>query len=216
MTQFTLYGPTLSTYVRTVRMVLAETNTPYDLKEVDIFSDRDPEYLAKNPFGKVPTLDIDGETLYETSAIVAYLDTVVGDHAFTPTAPLAQAHMRQIMAIVDSYLYAPAIGTITIQRLIVPSQGGQPDEAAVAAATPKAKTALEAIEAILSKRGFANASCSPYLLGDAITLADFYLMPVMLYLSKTPEMAAVTRETPKLNAWWASISQRPSFLEVTA
>ena len=208
MTQFTLYGPTLSTYVRTVRMVLAETNTPYDLKEVDIFSDRDPEYLAKNPFGKVPTLDIDGETLYETSAIVAYLDAVVGDHAFTPAAPLAQAHMRQIMAIVDSYLYAPAIGTITIQRLIVPSQGGQPDEAAVAAATPKAKTALEAIEAI--------ASCSPYLLGDAITLADFYLMPVMLYLSKTPEMAAVTRETPKLNAWWASISQRPSFLEVTA
>ena len=208
MTQFTLYGPTLSTYVRTVRMVLAETNTPYDLKEVDIFSDRDPEYLAKNPFGKVPTLDIDGETLYETSAIVAYLDAVVGDHAFTPAAPLAQAHMRQIMAIVDSYLYAPAIGTITIQRLIVPSQGGQPDEAAVAAATPKAKTALEAIEAI--------ASCSPYLLGDAITLADFYLMPVMLYLSKTPELAAVTRETPKLNAWWSSISQRPSFLEVTA
>ena len=208
MTQFTLYGPTLSTYVRTVRMVLAETNTPYDLKEVDIFSDRDPEYLAKNPFGKVPTLDIDGETLYETCAIVVYLDAVVGDRAFTPAAPLAQAHMRQIMAIVDSYLYAPAISTITIQRLIVPSQGGQPDEAAVAAATPKAKTALEAIEAI--------ASCSPYLLGDAITLADFYLMPVMLYLSKTPELAAVSRETPKLNAWWASISQRPSFLEVTA
>ncbi|MEA5451314.1 glutathione S-transferase family protein [Leptolyngbya sp. CCNP1308] len=206
MTQYTLYGPTLSTYVRTVRMVLAETNTPYDLKAVDIFSDRDPAYLAKHPFGKVPTLEVDGEALYETCAIVEYLDTVVGNRAFTPADPMGQARMRQIMAIVDSYLYAPAIGTITIQRLIVPSKGGQPDEDAVADATPKAKTALEAIEAI--------ASCSPYLLGPTITLADFYLMPVMLYLSKTPEFAAVTDQIPKLNAWWAEVSHRPSFLAV--
>ncbi|MBW4458712.1 MAG: glutathione S-transferase family protein [Nodosilinea sp. WJT8-NPBG4] len=206
MTQYTLYGPTISTYVRTVRMILAETNTPYDFKEVDIFSDRDPEYLAKHPFGKVPTLEVDGEALYETSAIVEYLDTVVGNRTFTPADPMGQARMRQIMSIVDSYLYAPAIGAITIQRLIVPSQGGQADEAAVAEATPKVKTALAAIEAI--------ASCSPYLLGPTITLADFYLMPVMLYLSKTPEFAAVTSEIPQLNAWWAEVSHRPSFLEV--
>lgn len=208
MTQFTLYGPTLSTYVRTVRMVLAETNTPYDLKEVDIFSDRDPEYLAKNPFGKVPTLEMDGETLYETCAIVEYLDTVVGNRVFTPADALGQARMRQIMAIVDSYLYAPAIGTITIQRLIVPSQGGQTDEAAVATAAPNVKTALEAIEAI--------AACNPYLLGEAVTLADFYLMPIMLYLSKTPELGTAISQTPKLKDWWALVSDRPSFLDVVA
>lgn len=208
MTQFTLYGPTISTYVRTVRMVLAETNTPYDLKEIDIFSDRDPEYLAKNPFGKVPTLEIDGETLYETSAIVEYLDTVVGNRVFSPANALSQAHMRQIMAIVDSYLYAPAIGTIAIQRLIVPSQGGQTDAAAVAAAVPKVKTALEAIEAI--------ATYNPYLMGEAVTLADFYLMPVMLYLSKTPELEAATSQTPKLKDWWALVSDRPSFLDIVA
>ncbi len=208
MTQFTLYGPTLSTYVRTVRMVLAETNTPYDLKEIDIFSDRSPDYLAKNPFGKVPTLEVDGVALYETCAIVEYLDTVVGDRRFTPADALGQARMRQIMAIVDSYLYGPAVGTITIQRLIVPSKGGQPDAAACAADAPKVKTALEAIEAI--------APGPTYLVGDAITLADFYLLPVMLYLSKTPEIAAATAETPKLNAWWATLSQRPSFKEVIA
>lgn len=208
MTQFTLYGPTLSTYVRTVRMILAETDTPYDFQAIDIFSDPSPDYLAKNPFGKVPTLEIDGTPLYETCAIVEYLDTVVGDRRFTPADPLGQARMRQIMAIVDSYLYGAAISTITIQRLIVPSRGGQPDEAAIAAATPKAKTALEAIEAI--------APCNPYLLGDAITLADFHLMPVMLYLSKTPEMAAATAQTPKLKQWWELVSQRPSFLAVLA
>lgn len=207
MPQLTLYGPALSTYVRTTRMVLAETNTPYDLKPVDIFSDRDPDYLAKNPFGKVPTLGIDGEYLYETSAIVQYLDETIANGQFTPSDPLQRARMRQIMAIVDSYLYAPAIGTITIQRLIVPSQGGQPDEAAIQAAVPKVQTALQAIESC--------ASCDPYLLGSEVTLADFYLLPVVLYLTQTPEKDAALSQTPQLQAWWSAASQHPSFIAVT-
>lgn len=206
MTQLTLYGPALSTYVRTVRMLLTETNTPYDLQTVDLFAERSQEYLSKHPFGKVPALEVDGEILYETCAIVDYLDAVVAKHTFTPDEPMGRARMRQIMAIIDNYLYSPAISVITIQRLIVPSQNGQPDEAAIQAAVPKAQKALGAIEAI--------ALGNPYLLGSEITLADLYLMPVMLYLSKTPEMEAVTSETPKLNTWWETTKQRPSFLQV--
>jgi len=206
MTRLTLYGPALSTYVRSVRMLLTETNTPYDLQTVDIFSERSQAYLAKHPFGKVPALEVDGEVLYETCAILDYLDVVVGNRTYTPAEPMGQARMRQIMAIIDNYLYSAAISVITIQRLIVPSQNGQPDEVAIQAAVPQAKTALGAIEAI--------ATCNPYLLGSKVTLADLYLMPVMLYLSKTPEMDAVTAETPKLKAWWEITKQHPSFLAV--
>lgn len=206
MTQLTLYGPALSTYVRSVRMLLMETNTPYDLQTVDIFSERSQEYLAKHPFGKVPALEVDGEILYETCAILDYLDAVTGNHTFTPPEPMGQARMRQIMAIIDNYLYSPAISVITIQRLIVPSQNGQPDEAAIQTAVPKVQTALGAIEAI--------APYNPYLLGSEITLADLYLMPVMLYLSRTPEMETVTANTPKLKTWWKVTEQRPSFLQV--
>ena len=208
MPKFTLYGPALSTYVRTVRMILIETNTPYELEPVDIFNERSSDYLAKQPFGKVPALAIDGEILYETCAIVEYLNTVVGQNQFTPTEPLQQARVRQIMSIIDNYLYPPAIGTITIQRLIVPSQGGQSDLDAIQAAVPKVKTALAAIENI--------ATGSAYLLGEQITLADFFLMPVIYYLSKTPEMEAAMSDTPKLKAWWEVLSQRPSFLQVTS
>lgn len=208
MAQLTIYGPALSTYVRTVRMILEETNTSYELQGVDIFKDRSSEYLAINPFGKVPTLKVDDQILYETCAIAQYLDTTVADHAFSPQDPMEQAKMRQIMAIVDSYLYGPSISVITIQRLIVPSQGGKSDEAAIQTAVPKVQTALGAIESI--------SSCDPFLLGSAITLADFYLMPVMLYLSKTPEMETVTAQTPKLKSWWDSINQRPSFQKVIA
>ncbi len=208
MAQLTVYGPTLSTYVRTVRMILAETNTSYELQDVDIFSARTPEYLAINPFGKVPALKVDDQILYETGAIAEYLDATVAEHAFTPKDPMSQARMRQTISIVDSYLYAPSISVITIQRLIVPRQGGQPDEEAIQTAVPKAKTALEAIESF--------TSCDPFLFGDTITLADFYLMPVVFYLSKTPEMDAVTTQTPKLKSWWDSIRQRPSFRQVAA
>lgn len=209
MAQFTIYGPALSTYVRTTRMILEETGTPYELKPIDIFSGEQnaPDYLAKHPFGKVPTLEVDGEYLYETSAIAEYLDAALNSRGFTPDDLMAQAHMRQIMAIVDSYLYSAAITTITIQRLIVPSQGGETDTAAVAAAVPKVQTALKAIEAI--------ASCSPYLLGAEPTLADFYLLPVVLYLSNTPEWEAVMSETSHLKTWWEKASQLPSFKKVT-
>ncbi len=208
MAQLTVYGPTLSTYVRTVRMLLAETNTAYELQEVDIFAARTPEYLEINPFGKVPTLKVDDQILYETQAIADYLDATVADYAFTPRDPMGQARMRQIMSIVDSYLYEPTISVITIQRLIVPNQGGQSDEAAIQAAVPKVKTALGAIES------FAN--CDPFLLGSMITLADFYLMPVIFYLSNTPEMEPGMAETPKLRSWWDFIQQRPSLQQVIA
>ncbi|MEM1311309.1 MAG: glutathione S-transferase family protein [Cyanobacteria bacterium P01_H01_bin.153] len=208
MANFVLYGPALSTYVRTVRMIFTEANAPYELKSVDIFKGEQsaPDYLTKHPFGKVPVLAVDGELLYETCAIAEYLDATVNNGGFTPDDLMTQAHMRQIMAIVDSYLYSPAITTITIQRLIVPSQGGQTDEAAVAAAVPKVQTALKAIAAI--------ASCSPYLLGAALTLADLYLLPVVFYLSNTPDWETVIGATPQLKTWWETARQLPSFQQV--
>ena len=207
MATLTVYGTPVSTYVRTVRLLLEGTGVAYDLKSINIFNgeNQSAEYLAKNPFGKVPTLEVDGTLLYETSAIVEYLDTTIADRKFSPAAPLLQARMRQIMAIIDSYLYSPAIGTIVIQRLIVTSQGGTADETLVNNAIAPAKTALEAIEALAD---------SPYLLGSDVSIADFYLIPIFVYLAKTPEFAAVTAQTPKLTAWWASVSQRPDVKKV--
>lgn len=209
MAKFTIYGPALSTYVRTVRLILESVGADYAMQEVDILTgeNEQPEYLAKHPFGKVPTLAVDGELLYETNAISEYLDATVAGNRFRPTEPMLRAKMRQIMAIVDSYLYAPTIGTIVIQRLIVPNQGGQTDEAAVAAAVPKTKTALDAIEAI--------STPSPYLLGNDITLADFFLMPIFFYLSRTPEFDKVTADAPQLKAWWEKVSQQPTLAKVT-
>jgi glutathione S-transferase len=203
MPKLTIYGLTASTYVRTVRLLLEDIGVEYTLQSVNIFNgeNQSAEYLSKHPFGKVPTLEIDGELLYETAAITQYLDTVFADGKYSPTEPLLQARMRQIMGIVDSYLYAPAIGTIVIQRLT-----DKIDEPKLQAAIPLARKALEAIESLVTT--------DRYLLGSRITIADFYLIPLLVYLSQTPEFATITDRTPKLIAWWERASQLPSIKKV--
>ncbi|WP_088892789.1 glutathione S-transferase family protein [Leptolyngbya ohadii] len=202
MTTLTLYGTPISVYVRAVRLLLEEAGANYDLKDIGIFGENTaPEYLAKNPFGKVPTLDVDGTFLYETVAINEYLNETVANNKFSPSDPLQRAKMRQIIAIVDSYLYAPTIRSIVIQRLIVPSQGGQTDENMVKAAIEPATKAMKAIESI--------AVCSPYLIGSELTLADFHLIPVFVYFANTPEFETVMSQAPKLKDWWQKISQLP-------
>lgn len=206
----TVYGIAQSTYVRTVRLLLEEAGIEYDLKPVNIFNGetQSPEYLAKHPFGKVPTLEVDGETLYETSAITDYLNAALANNKFSLSTPMLQARMRQIMAIIDNYFYAPAITKIVIERLIAPSQGSQTDEDRVKNAIAPAQTALKAIESI--------AICNPYLLGSEIGIADFYLIPIFVYLSKTPEFEAITAQTPKINTWWEKVSTLPSVVRVCA
>ena len=210
MAKPTVYGTPRSTYVRTVRLLLESAGTDYNLKEIDIFNgeNKSAEYLAKNPFGKVPTLEVDGELLYETTAITDYLNTVFAGNKFSPSNPLQSARMRQIMAIIDSHLYSPAILSIVIQRLIVPSQGGETDENQVKNAVAPAQTAVEAIESLTVG--------SPYLLGSEMSIADFYLIPVFTYLSQTPEFDSITAQAPKLRTWWDEVTKLPTVKKVCA
>ena len=210
MAKPTVYGTPRSTYVRTVRLLLESAGADYNLKEIDIFNgeNKSADYLAKNPFGKVPTLEVDGELVYETTAITDYLNTAIAANKFSPSNPLHQARMRQIMAIVDSHLYSPAILSIVIQRLIVPSQGGKTDEDNVKNAVAPAQTAVEAIESLTVG--------SPYLLGSEMSIADFYLIPVFTYLSQTPEFDSITAQAPKLRTWWDEVTKLPTVKKVCA
>lgn len=208
MPKIIVYGTPLSTYVRTVRLLLEEAGADYDLKSVDIFNgeNKSAEHLAKHPFGKVPAVEVDGEVIYESAAITSYLDTILANGKFSPAAPLARSRMHQIMALLDNYLYPPAIRTIVIQRLIVPSQGGQTDEAAVKAAVAPLQKAIEALEALTVG--------SPYLLGSEVSIADFYLIPMFIYLSQTPEFDGVMAQAPKLQAWWQMARELPAVKKV--
>ena len=194
-----LHGPAYSTYARTARLVLEEKGIPYELREVDILTGANlaPEHLARHPWGKVPALEHDGFLLFETFAIARYLDEAFPGPSLQPADPRARARMTQVCAIVDSYAYGDMIGKLVWQAMIVPMQGGTPDQAAMEEGRAGTEKALGVIEGLLPD-------------GPGITLADLFLVPLIDYVSMTPPGGALLAARPRLAAWWQRTGQRPS------
>src|SRR5450631_1649981 len=112
MTGMVLYGFDGSTYVRTVRMLLAEKGAHYEQVPVNVLEGepRQPEHVARHPFGKVPVLDHDGFRIIETCAIASYLDEVLPGPSCTPDTPKGRARRRMATSIVDAYGYGALVG----------------------------------------------------------------------------------------------------------
>lgn len=204
MTKPTVYGPSYSTYVRTVRLALEEKGAAYDLVDVAMLggAHKQPDFLARNPFGKVPAFSHDGLSLYETSAITRYVDRALPGPALQPSDPKAAARVDQVMSIVDSFAYPCMIGQLVWQRAVVPMQGGKADEAVIAAGMPQVKLSSAELVRLLGN--------GPWFGGASISLADLQLAPVMAYVSGTPEGEALLAAQPALKAWWGRMSERPS------
>jgi glutathione S-transferase len=199
-----IYGPAYSTYARTVRLALEEKGVDYDRVEVDIMKGehQTSEHLARHPFGKVPAFAHDGFALYETDAILRYIDETSPGTSLVPADARARGRMNQALSVIGGYAYPCMISQIFIQRALMPMLGNPSDEAAIAEARPKAETCLKALEQQIDG--------SAYLAGDQLSLADLLLVPIYDYLSQTPEGAKLLEGTPDLRRWWDNISTRPT------
>ncbi len=199
-----IYGPGFSTYVRSVRLALEEKGVPYHLEEINIMegAHQSPEHRARHPFAKVPAFEHDGFELYETMAILRYVDDTFDGPSLQPDEPRARARMTQVLSIMTAYAYPSCIGACVVQRLVVPLTGGTPDEDVVAEAVPLATTSVEALEALIDGNEF--------FAGDKLSLADLHVAPVYDYFSQTPEGKTALGGTPNLRRWWDGISQRES------
>ncbi|MFQ5784990.1 MAG: glutathione S-transferase family protein [Alphaproteobacteria bacterium] len=207
MAKPTVYGPTYSTYTRSVLLALEEKGVPYELVDVDMFggAHETPEHLARHPFGKVPAFEHDGFALYETAAVMRYVDDAFDGPALQPAELRERARMTQIIGIVDAYAYPAMITRIVVPRLDATLGGGAPDEAAIAAAEPAAMTALDALEALIGDGAL--------LAGSALSLADLHLAPVYDYFRQTPEGARLLAGTPGLRRWWRAMAARESIVK---
>ena len=199
-----VYGPTYSSYVRTVRLVLAEKNVDHELVEVDLRKGehRTPGHLARHPFGKVPTLEHDNLVLYETCAITRYLDAAFPAVPLTPSEPAQIGRMQQAIAVNDAYAYPALIGAIVLQRVAAPMSGRTPDEGAITAALPMAEQSLLAFDEMLVGQ--------VWLSGGDLGLADLHLAPVIAYFAMTPEGQKLLPRHPNLQRWWAGMAARAS------
>ena len=199
-----IYGPAYSTYARTVRLALEEKGVDYDLVEVDLLAGaaKASEHLARHPFGKVPAFEHDGFELYETDAIIRYVNAAFPGPDLEPADVKGRARMAQAINVIGGYAYPCMIGQIFIQRAVMPMMGNTADEATIAAALPQARTSVAALEDLLD----GNA----YLAGDRLSLADLFLIPVYDYASQTPEGEKLLADAPNLRRWWDGVRARES------
>src|SRR5262249_8185731 len=139
---FTVIGIPGSPFMRAVIAALIEKDQPWRLVRLAPGASKQPDHLARHPFGRVPAIEHDGFSLYETQAILRYIDDVFPRPALTPADPRAAARMNQAIGVNDWYLFKSVGVGIVFNRLIAPMLGLPSSEAAVAAAMGDARLCI--------------------------------------------------------------------------
>jgi glutathione S-transferase len=197
-----VYGVAISPYVWSVRLALAEKGVAHDLVEVAPAEFRAEPHISRHPFGRIPAFEHDGFLLYETQAIMRYIDEAFSSAPLQPIELHPFARMNQFMGIVDSYLTPCLLAGVLFQRFVAPLIGQSCDEEAVAKALPRVRHCIGEIARLADEQ--------PFLAGDAVSLADLMVMPQLAYFKKLPEGAAQLAELPALAAWLGRMEERQS------
>jgi glutathione S-transferase len=198
-----VYGPAGSTYVWSTRLALAEKGVAHELVEVPFGAHREEPHLSRHPFAKVPAFEHDGFALYETQAIMRYIDEGFPVAPLQPTDLHQFARMNQVIGIVDAYGHPSIAMGILVNRMLAPRLGLPVDEAAIAAALPQARLCLKEFSRLMGEQ--------PFMAGERISLADLMVIPLLYYFQKQPEGEASIREHPNLFPWMRRMEDRQSF-----
>jgi len=204
MAELKLYGFDGSTYVRTVKMLLAEKAFwDFDQDPVNVMKGEphSAEHLQRHPFGKVPVIEHRGLRIYETAAIARYLNAVLPGRSLVPAAPKDAARMDMAVGIVDSYGYPAMLGGVAAYHLFPEFVGGKDENKHHEAL----KTSRTVLTELMRLRGE-----DPWIAGKDLSLADLYLAPVFAYVAMTPH-AEEFDDVPGFADWWGAAQQLDSF-----
>ena len=204
MTDLVVYGIPGSPYLRSALLGLHEKGASYRLAVLgrDIGAPRSEDHLQRHPFGRVPILEHGDFRLYETQAILRYLDAALPGVALQPKDARALARMNQIAGIADWYVFPYISVGITAERFLSQRAFNRgPDEANIAQALPRARLCLQELERLQGSAEF--------LAGDSLSIADLMVAPQLQFFRGTPEAAALMPGT-SLDAWLQRMQARPS------
>jgi len=208
MSEIVVYGFPRSTFVNIVRLILTHKDVAYRFEDLEPVMGK-PEHLSLHPFDRVPIFRHGDFILYETSAIVSYIDEAFGGPRLTLQDPRSRARMNQWISVVNSYVYPYMIYHVTHERLVFPELGIASEEKVVAHALPKVELALSVIEREVAHGG-------DYLLGSELTLADFYLLPSTFTFGLTDEGQSMYRKFPAFCRWRALMEDLPTTQKLRA
>jgi glutathione S-transferase len=205
MNAITVYGIPGSPFLRSVEITLKEKDAPYHLHEMAPTETKGPEHLKRHPFGRIPAFEHDGFALYETQAIIRYVDQIFPTPLLTPAEPKARARMNQIIGIIEWYFFPKAAAPIAFNRIIAPRLLGVPgDEQAVADAMPVGRTCFAELGHLLGDK--------LYFTGDSVSIADIMLAAQLDLFGECPEGRELIDGTANLRPWLERMLARPSFI----
>lgn len=197
-----LYGHPLSNYYAMVKVFLLEKG--FDFEEIPIAPTYSEPFLELSPMGKIPCIELDEGYLSETTAILGFLESCIPELPMTDQDSFRRAQMAQLIKIVELYIaveYARLLGYAF--------SGGELKQEVADDARPIMDKGLAALQRL--------SSFSPYLLGDEVTMADFFTY----YVIRTAAPVAkkvwgwnIVDEVDGLGDWLQLMSQRPLVKQV--
>lgn len=186
-----------------VQLVLEEKGIPYEpvLLSFQRGEHKTPEHLARSPHGKVPTLTDGDTTLYESSAIVEYLEERYPTPPLVPGGAAVRAGVRIEELECLEYFWR-AFQPVARQVFFIPAE--RRDAAAVAAGRADVTAQLGRLEARATGRG------GPFVCGAALTRADCTWLP-FVELAARAGIDLDATGMPGLAAWREAMRRRPSY-----
>lgn len=160
---------------------------------------RDPEYLALNPNGLVPTMKDGSLVLWESNVIVRYLCAEYGGEQLCPNEPSVRANMERWMDWQLGTLWA-AMRPAYVGLLRAPKEDR--DEAAIQKSLDRTAEAWTLFEAQLKHNEF--------VVGPSFTMAD---IPLGATVYRWMSMDIQRPSTPNIDAWYSRLKERPAFRE---
>jgi len=168
-----------------------------------------PEFLALNPRGKVPVVKMGNVVVYESMAILAYLDRQFPKTPLFGQTPQDAGTIWRLCSECMSYLEGPVMG---VTRPLF-SAGAENKGDEIRAAAEKAHAELVRLERF--------AASAPWLAGDALSAADIAVFPILMTLSRAASKEAakpfqlglepLADRYPALEAWRGRIEAIPGY-----
>jgi glutathione S-transferase len=201
-----LFHVPLSPFCRKVRLSLAEKKIEVEKVE-ERYWERDPEFLRRNPAGKVPVLVMDGMSMGESAAICEYLEEVYPEPSLLPADPKARYEVRRLVAWFDDKFHHEVTANLLYERVNKKLHGqGYPESKNVKAGARAIRYHLDYMGWLLDQRR--------WLAGDVMTLADFAAaahLSALDYISDVDwDRSSVVKD------WYAKIKSRPAFRGILA
>lgn len=186
-----------------LRIALNLKGLPYEQVAIDLRREQHltAAYKAVNPQQLVPALDVDGQVMTQTPALIEWLEERFPEPPLLPDDHQARAHVRALAAVIGCDIH-PINNRRILQAL---RHRFSADEQAVNAwCATWIEAGFDAFDALVASRG----SAGPYAFGDRPTLADVYLVPQIesarrfkVDLSRWPRLAAIDRACAELDAF---------------